>query len=150
MPLPDRRSRAHLAEMGVDVWVKRSPRSLLAAENSPRPAAEARVRLSAGGGSWLLVQRRPWDGRHTELLADIQALLGPAQCRFGHWADSREAGIGLSELAARGIMNVVAFGPRPHDAESPDLIVASSLDELASSGAARRSLWQALRPRLSD
>lgn len=149
MPLPDPRSRARLAEMGIDVWVSRQSQSRLDSQGAPADRAEARVRLAAGDGTWLLVQRRPWDGRHAELLADIQALLGPEQCCFGHWADSREAGIAVSELATRGIVHVLAFGPVPPIAEPSGLVTAPALDELAGSGAARRALWEVLRPRLA-
>ncbi len=149
MPLPDPRSRARLAEMGIDVWVSRRPRSQVAAEGAPLSPAEARVRLSAGTGSWLLVQRRPWDGQHAGLLADIQALLGPGQCRFGQWADSRESGIAMSELAERGIEQVLAFGPTPQSAEPSDMVLVPALEELAGSSSARRALWLALRPRLA-
>ena len=149
MPLPDPRSRARLAEMGIDVWLSRKSHPGPVGAGEQASLAEARVRLAAGDGRWLLVQRRPWDGRHAELLGDIQALLGPEQCRFGHWADSREAGIALSELSARGIVHVLAFGPIPQIVEPSGLVLAPALDELAGSGAARRQLWQALRPRLA-
>lgn len=146
MPLPDPRSRARLAEIGVDVWVRRHPQASL--DGQVDQVHEARVRLSAGDGAWLLVQRRPWDGQHAGLLADIQALLRPDRCRFGQWADSREAGLAISELAGRGIRQVLAFGPPPTGAERTQIILVPPLDELASSSKARRALWQALRPRL--
>lgn len=153
MPLPDPASRARLQAMGIELWFPRTP-----AEATARATAsdEARVRLSAGGGSWLLVQRRPWDGGHAELLGDIRALLGVDQCRFGQWANSLEAGHGLSELPGRGVCQLLSFGPPPPGAAAPELLVAevpklvvvAALDELAASAAARRALWMALRPLL--
>lgn len=109
---------------------------------------EARVRLASGDGDWLLVQRRPWDGRHAQMIADIQALLGLARCRFGQWADSREAGHALSELKGRGICYLLSFGPPPPQAERPEVIEVAILDELVASAEARRHLWRALQPRL--
>jgi len=148
MPLPDPRSRARLAEMGVDVWVRRDPQG--SADGQADQVHEARVRLSAGDGAWLLVQRRPWDGQHAGLLADIQAVIRPERCCFGQWADSREAGLAISGLVGRGIAQVLAFGPPPPGAERSEIILVPPLDELASSSKARRALWQALRPRLAS
>lgn len=149
MPLPDPRSRARLAEMGIEVWVHRgAPRPGLSSDELSS-VNEPRVRLAAGDGAWLLVQRRPWDGRHAALLADIQAAIRPGRCRFGQWADSREAGLALSELSGRGVAHVLAFGPPPPADERPELIVVPALDELAASADARRALWLALRPRLA-
>lgn len=136
--------------MGIELWLQREARPSAASAAAEHAAAEPRVRMAAGSGAWLLVQRRPWDGRHAELLADLQALLGAAQCRFGQWADSREAGLALSELSERGVRQVLAFGPlaRPVSEAGIGLLELPPLDELATSGAARRSLWQALRPLL--
>lgn len=149
MPLPDPASRARLAEMGIEVWAARTRTTPRAPTGDDGSRSEPRVRLSSGDGDWLLVQRRPWDGRHAPLLADIQALLGPERCRFGQWADSPESGQALSELNARGIRHLVSFGPPPH-AGGAELIEAAVLDELAVSAEARRRLWRALLPRLSD
>lgn len=150
MPLPEPASRARLAEMGIEVWLSRAHRAPTASAVEQGQVDEPRVRMAAGGGVWLLVQRRPWDGRHAELLADLQALLGLDQCRFGQWADSREAGQGLSELPERGVRHVLCFGPPPSGASATGLIALPMLDEIAASPAARRALWQALRPLLKD
>lgn len=148
MPIPDPDSHARLAEMGIEVWLSRGLRLQPELDAGPERKDEPRVRLAAGAGAWLLVQRRPWDGRHADFLADLQALLGPEQCRFGQWADSREAGQGLSELSERGVNHVLAFGPPPPGASSAGLVELPPLDELAVSAAARRALWQSLRPLL--
>ena len=148
MPLPDPASRARLAAMDIAVWVRRSPAVSSEAIAGTR-SAQARVRLASGDGEWLLVQRRPWDGRHPQLVADLQALLGPARCRFGQWADSAEAGHALAELGARGIRYLLSFGPPPAHDNEPEVVVAAALDELAASAEARRNLWAALCPRLA-
>ena len=143
MALPDPASRSRLAAMGIELWRSRSA----SVECSGLPGesdAEPRIRLASGDGDWLLVQRRPWDGRHSVLLADIQAAIGPARCRFGQWADSREAGLGFSELPARGVLRVLAFGPVPREFAAEHLIIAPTIDELSGSGEARRVLWLAL------
>lgn len=148
MPLPDPSSRARLAEMGIEVWLSREQRSPMAAAAESGQVDEPRVRLAAGAGDWLLVQRRPWDGRYAELLADLQALLGVDQCRFGQWADSQEAGQAFSELPERGVRHVLSFGPPPAKTPATGLTVVSMLDEIAASASARRELWQAVRPLL--
>ena len=142
MPVPEPASHARLEAMGITVWASRV--RLVGASL----AAEPRIRLSSGEGAWLLVQRHPWDGRHADLLADITALVGAAHCRFGQWAGGSEAGVAVSELASRGISTVIAFGPLPEIQEMQLLVRAASLEELAASAEARRSLWQVLRPRL--
>ena len=149
MPIPDPRSRARLAEMGIEVWLKRETVSPSSSPVVESHANEPRVRLAAGGGAWLLVQRRPWDGRHAVLLADLQALLGVEQCRFGQWADSQDAGQALSGLAERGVRHVLAFGPAPSGARTAGLVELPALEEIAVSATARRTLWQALRSLLS-
>lgn len=149
MPPADRNSRARLAEMGIEVWLRRAPRRPNAAADNA-DGVEARVRLAAGDGAWLLVQRRPWDGQHAQLMADLQALLGIDQCRFGQWAASRDAGHAVSELPERGVRHVLAFGPVPSGAQSEGLVEVPPLDELAASASARRALWQALRPLLRN
>lgn len=143
MPLPEPASHARLEAMGITVWA-RATRPVI---SSPE-ATEPRIRLSSGEGAWLLVQRHPWDGRHAALVADITALVGAAQCRFGQWVGDSEAGVALSELAGRGVRTVIAFGPLPGGREPPSLVRAAGLEELAASAEARRALWQALRPLL--
>ncbi len=150
MPVPDPRSRARLAAIGVQVWVRRDRSGRATVADPSVQSTAPRVRLAAGDGAWLLVQRRPWDGRHAELLADIQAAVRPGRCRFGQWADHAEAGLALSELGQRGVAHVIAFGPPPAAAECSMLILAPPLDELAVSAAARRALWQALCAHLAD
>lgn len=146
MPLPDPASQSRLAAMGIEIWARRVPAEPAAVD----PAAEGpRVRLASGHGSWLLVQRRPWDGSQATLVADITALLGADQCRFGQWSAGSSAGLAVSELAARGIVHLIAFGPLPDKVEAPGLIRAPALDEIAVSAQARRRLWVALRPALA-
>jgi len=146
MPLPDPASHARLDAIGVEIWARRR-----AQEDAKSKASgdEPRVRLSSGEGSWLLVQRRPWDGSHAGLVADITALLGVDQCRFGQWSSGGAAGLAISELAARGVSRVIAFGPVPDGVDAKSVFPADSLDELSASAQARRSLWQVLRPALA-
>ncbi|MFW5815701.1 MAG: hypothetical protein ACOCVP_02480 [Wenzhouxiangella sp.] len=148
MPLPDPASQARLAAMGIETWARRVPAERAVGVDAV--AKEARVRLASGDGSWLLVQRRAWDGSQSTLVADITALLGADQCRFGQWSSGGSAGLAVSELAARGIVNVLAFGPLPDKVDAPDLIQAPALDEIAVSAHARRRLWMALRPALAS
>lgn len=133
--------------MGIEIWARRAPAEQ--AVGADELAEEPRVRLASGDGCWLLVQRRPWDGSQTALVADITALLGADQCRFGQWSSGGSAGLAVSELAARGIGNVLAFGPLPDKVDAPGLIQAPALDEIAVSAQARRRLWMALRPALA-
>lgn len=147
MAVPDAASYSRLAAMGIEVWRRRVRAGQAAAENEP--AAEPRVRLASGDGSWLLVQKRPWDGSQATLMADITALLGADQCRFGQWSTGGTAGLAVSELSARGIVHIVAFGPAPGVMDAPGLIQAPSLDEIAGSASARRRFWTTLRPLLS-
>lgn len=147
MPLPDSSSRGRLAAMGVEVWALRKPDGRDARVGG---AAEGpRVRLGSGKGAWLLVQRRPWDGSQATLVADITALLGTDQCRFGQWSGGSAAGLALSELPGRGIVHVLALGSLPPLVDAPGLIQVASLEELSTSADARRRLWIALRQALS-
>lgn len=147
MPLPDRMSRGRLAAMGIEVWARRYPAGqAVAADEAP---AEPRVRLASGDGAWLLVQRRPWDGSRAALVADITTLLGTDRCRFGQWSGGSAAGLAVSELSARGIVHIIAFGPLPGPVDEPRLIQAPAVDELAVSAEARRRFWTALRPALT-
>ncbi len=144
MPLPDPRSRARLAAMGIALWSRR-PLPVVAGHGEASPP---RIRLSSGDGDWLFVQRRPWDGQHGALLADITAVIGPARCRFGQWASGSDAGVALTELPGRGVRHVIAFGSLPIHAQSPGLIQSAGLDELGTSAEAKRALWRALCARL--
>ncbi len=144
MPLPDQRSRSRLSAMGITCWVSRDQ---VVADDTAH-THQPRIRLASGDGGWLLVQPRPWDGRHRELLADITALIGPEHCRYGQWAGGSEAGLAWSELGERGVERVIAFGPLPAPLDDAGLIAAASLDDLATSASARRALWQNLRPHL--
>ena len=148
MPLPDPASHARLAAMGVEVWRQREVQA--SSDDVPGEAPEPRVRLSSGDGRWLLVQRKPWDGEHAELVSDITALLGPEQCRFGQWSADGAAGLALSELADRGIEYVLSFGRVPAGTDAALLVQASELNELAISAKARRALWLSLRGCLVD
>lgn len=148
-------SRDRLATLGIDRWLLRSrtrptasaaPAEPERAGSRPRPV---RVRLASGQGDWLLLQDAPWDGRHDVLLADIQAAIDPARCRFGQWAHSDSAGVALDELASSGIHHLLVFGTPPEDVSHDALLVAPALDLLASSGPARRQLWQELTARLT-
>jgi hypothetical protein len=138
------RSRWRLAEIGVDVWVRR--------DRAPEPDSAAgtgpRIRLASGSGDWLLVQASAWDGRHDKLLGDIQATIGSARCRFGQWSDSASAGVAVDELESRGIARMLSFGPPPERVAEAALVVAPTLEELARDGAARRRLWSLLREAL--
>jgi len=147
MPLTDPASHARLAAIGVEVWARRRP--LDRDKETPPGQSQPRVRLSSGAGSWLLVQRQPWDGGHAKLVSDITALLGVEECRFGQWSGGGAAGLAISELAARGISGVIAFGPLPPGADTEPVLQVAALDELAASAKARRSLWQSLRPALA-
>jgi hypothetical protein len=129
--------------MGIELWARREhDRPVGPAES---PAEGPRVRLGSGEGAWLLVQRRPWDGSQATLVADITAVLGTDQCRFGQWSGGSAAGLALAELSGRGIVHVLAFGPLPAAIAAPGLIKAPALDELSASAEARRRLWTALR-----
>lgn len=146
MPLPDRSSRARLVAMGIETWARRG--QVGPAALSDQSARGPRIRLASGDGSWLLVQRRPWDGSQATLVADITALLGADQCRFGQWSSGTTAGLAMTELSGRGIIHVIAFGPMPAEVDAPGLIQAPAMDELAISADARRRFWIALRPAL--
>lgn len=159
MPLPDAASRARLTELGIDLWVLRG---------RARPAAQAgsgddlphhavsvsdlspRLRLASGDGDWLLVQDSPWDGRHGRLLDDIQAAIGTGRCRFGQWAHSDSAGVGVDQLETRGIHRVLAFGKVPGGDLPDTVLVAPGLDQLASAADARKHLWQLLSAQLEN
>jgi len=132
-----------LSAMGIDVWVSRA---------GAGGADEPRVRLSSGEGSWLLVQRQPWRGQFESLLSDVTATIGVAECRFGQWANSQDAGVGLSELAGRGIRCLVSFGPLPPSENEASLIASGTrvievptMQAIYDEPSARQALWQGLR-----
>lgn len=140
-------SLRRLDAMGVQVWQRRvdpprRPPELGARSGDVREPP--RIRLEAGHGAWLLVVEPAMREPHARLLADIQAVPGLAECRFGRWSDGGDSGIALSDVESYGIAHVLAFGC----AASPGLIAVPGLDELAVSADARRALWQALKPRL--
>ncbi|NEZ04556.1 hypothetical protein G4Y73_10385 [Wenzhouxiangella sp. XN201] len=159
MPLPDAASRARLTELGIDLWVLRS-RARPASQAEPEVAqprhAESvsglspRLRLASGDGDWLLVQDSPWDGRHGRLLDDIQAAIGTGRCRFGQWAHSDSAGVGVDQLETRGIRRVLAFGDVPGRNLPDTVLVAPGLDQLATAADARKHLWQLLSAELES
>jgi len=155
--IPSSASRERLAALGIEVWVHRGRRlaAPAAATEAARPedrsgTAAPRVRMASGDGDWLLVQDAPWDGRHDVLLGDIQATIGSAGCRFGQWANSDSAGVSVTELDSRGVRHVLAFGPAPRGADEHGIHLAPELSQLASSGEARRRLWQLLAAELED
>lgn len=154
MPLPDAASRERLAELGIDLWLLRG-RARPGSVDQPADAAadsgsSPRLRLASGDGDWLLVQDAPWDGRHARLLDDIQAAIGTARCRFGQWAHSDSAGVGVDQLESRGIRQVLAFGAVPGSGLPETVLVAPGLEQLATRAEARRRLWQLLAPRLGN
>lgn len=148
--MPDLDSRRRLAAMGIDVWVSRGRSRRMADATADAGSASAdrslRIRMASGSGEWLLVQREPWAGQHEKLLADIMAVMGADQCRFGQWAVSDSAGVPINELESRGIRHLIAFGEAPREAGAGPVIRAPALDELAGSAKARRHLWQLLGP----
>lgn len=142
----DARAIRHLQAMDVQVWRLRGRRSS-AVESAGQPAAErhaARIRLEAGSGRWLLVVDDAERARHAVLLEDIVATLGAGECRFGTWSDSAESGIAVSELEAHGIRHALVFGDG--DDLLQQLLHVGALNDLASSGRARRALWQRIKP----
>ena len=148
--MPDTHSRQRLAAMGIDVWLRRDRPAAVAdvhAQSAPVDAdSSLRIRMASGSGEWLLVQREPWSGQHDKLLADIVAVMGADQCRFGQWAVSDSAGVPIAELESRGIRHVIAFGVPPRESGTEPVHLAPALDELANSAKARRRLWQVLAP----
>lgn len=149
-------SLRRLEHMGIEVWSRRRDQARPAPEatadgvDSGPGATAARIRLSSGSGDWLLVQRAPWRGAHETLIADITATIGVERVRFGQWAAGSAAGECLAELPTRGIRRVLSLGPAPPDAPAEQVIVAPTLDALASEASARRALWQALAPHLAS
>ena len=156
--MPSAASRERLAALGIDVWVRRDRRPpetpsttdsiqpLVGATTNPgRERLVPRVRMASGDGDWLLVQDAPWDGRHDDLLGDIQAAIGSARCRFGQWAHSDSAGVALDELESRGVCHVLVFGSVPPGAPRDSAaLVVGELPELAKNGQTKRHLWRLL------
>lgn len=149
------RSRQRLALIGVEVWQRRvrSPASSSTSpteffDDSVEPNADEahqpRIRLLSGAGDWVLVQQPAWRGDHADMMADIQATIGPERCRFGQWAEAGSAGVGVTELQARGVVNVLTFGAPPDLIDWPMLIQGPSLEALVTDSAARQALWQQL------
>jgi len=131
-----RSQESRLHAMGIDLWVARD----IAPENDG-----LRVRLSSGHGSWLLVQRQPWRGQFESLLADITATLGVAECRFGQWANSQDAGVSVSELAGHGVRYVLCFGAVPAPTDAPSLIEVASMQAIHDDPSERKALWAKLQ-----
>lgn len=161
--MPSVASRERLAELGIDVWVRRDRRrpEMPSASDSARPTGGeptdpgveglvSRVRMASGDGDWLLVQDAPWDGRHDALLGDIQAAIGSARCRFGQWAHSNSAGVALDELESRGVRHVLAFGSLPPGvADDGAVLSVPELPDLATNARAKRHLWRLLAEALA-
>jgi hypothetical protein len=139
-------SRQRLALIGIDLWVTRP--GLPDAEALAMDADEPRIRLLSGSGDWVLVQRQPWRGDHGALMADIQATLGPERCRFGQWAEPGNAGVGPTELQARGVRHVLSFGPSLDPVDWPMLVESPPLADLAADPKARETFWRRLAPLL--
>ena len=150
MPMADMHSRRRLADMGIDVWLLRGRSADTTDVDAQSASVDAdsnlRIRMASGSGEWLLVQREPWSGQHDKLLADIMAVMGVDQCRFGQWAVSDSAGVPISELDSRGIRHVIAFGVPPRESGTGPVHLAPALEEVATSAKARRRLWQVLAP----
>ncbi len=134
-----------LSAMGIQVWVNRTV---------PGTNDEPRIRLSSGEGAWLLVQRQPWRGQFDALLGDITATIGVDQCRFGQWANSQDAGVGVSELAGRGVRYVLAFGPLPPaqplaetSGSGTTVIEVPTMQTIHDEPSARQALWHGLKSR---
>jgi hypothetical protein len=151
----DPASLQRLTAMGIQAWQLRQSASEAEANDGAASAVApadfdahgaVRIRLSSGDGDWLLVQRQPWRGQQENLLADIRATLGPERCRFGQWVADSAAGEGPDELQARGVRRILSFGSPPREIDWADLLVAPSLDQLASEAEFRRKLWQLLAP----
>lgn len=127
-----------LEAIGIELWARRSV----------EPDDELRIRLSAGHGEWLLVQRAPWRGQFEPLLNDITHTLGVAHCRFGQWANTQESGVPVSQLRELGVHRVIAFGPIPKDRQASMVIEVPTMQALNDAPDARRQLWQSLRDHL--
>lgn len=154
-------SRRRLTALGVDVWVERGSASAetsgnaLGTESSPVSAGRIdrsddstpRIRLSSGRGRWLLVLDDAGRAENEAMIDDLRALLGADQVRFGRWSDSADSGVAADDWRERGIEWVLDFGGRP--VEHPAVLNLPPLGELIRSGAARKALWQALRPLLA-
>lgn len=144
-------SLARLQAIGIEVWLRRdaTPAGAAAAltASSATDQAAARIRLESGSGRWLLVADEAERVAHRRLLDDLRALLDPAECRFGKWSDSPEAGAGPDDWAAHGIEHVLAFGAVPASARGV-VLEAPELKRLESDADARRTLWALLRPHL--
>ncbi len=125
-----------LNAMGINVWTRR---------HASGGVDQLRIRLASGDGRWVLVQRQPWRGQFDALLADITATLGVADCRFGQWAKSQEAGVGVSELAERGVQRVLSFGPPPRPLEASEVIEVPTLQAIHDDPEAKRALWRQLQ-----
>ena len=152
-----------LAAMDIQVWRARSPEHAEIAQTPPaaETSAEAgpvkdfsvdaypgksrlqtgRIRLEAGSGCWLLVVDDADRARHAKLIEDIRAALGTDDCRFGTWSDSAEAGLAVEDWEAHGIRHALVFGGQV----GPGFVQAGELDELKTSGEARRALWRRLQ-----
>ncbi|MFU8878143.1 MAG: hypothetical protein ACNA7E_08370 [Wenzhouxiangellaceae bacterium] len=107
--------------------------------------AEARIRLEAGSGDWLLLADERERTRYSQLLADIRGTLGAERCRFGKWSDSSDSGVTLSDLIDAGVRGVVDFRAAAQAPESEVLVPGGDLEQLSRSAEARHALWQHVR-----
>lgn len=138
------RSHQRLQAIGIQVWTRRgrAARAVAAAQVQPR------IRLEAGTGAWLLIVEDAHDHSHQLLLDDIRASIGPAECRFGRWSDSPDAGVGADQWVDHGIEHVLVLGQA--GVEHPQVINGGSLAELSESSAARKRLWQRMKQVMED
>lgn len=141
-------SRVRLEAMGIDLWLLRSREDTQQLVTDRTEAAMARIRLESGTGAWLIVADESERATYRVLLDDLRAVLGPAECRFGKWSDTPEAGIGPDDWQAHGIRHVLVFGDAP--AAAGQVLRAAALAELLEQADARKALWALLRPRLAD
>ncbi|GAB4171400.1 MAG: hypothetical protein Kow0020_06100 [Wenzhouxiangellaceae bacterium] len=141
----ERASIERLAWMGIDVWVLRGREAADAPQASRNPERAA----ESAPARWLLLVDPVERDRYPELLADLQALFGPASATVVPMADAASAGLTDTGGSARpGAAGLLCFGvPAPH-IEGAALVEAPRLDVLAVDADARQALWRALRPHL--
>ena len=138
------RRRAYLEALGFEVWVARPP-----------PPQPGRLVVRPDQAAVLLVCGAPEESA-TRIAGDVVRALG---CEAGWaWPDTGgdAPGVALADAVAdRLIFRVIVFGQHaarwlfrdevPPVLGAATIAVAPGLDELASEGRARRSLWRLLR-----
>ena len=163
----DARALRRLAAMDIQTWRVRArkpavgersrpagvspegPRAATAAPAEQLPQGARRIRLEAGSGRWLLVIDDAHRARFTLLIEDMRGTLGVDNCRFGTWSDSAEAGVAPEDWQAHGIRHALVFSGHGEGHNSgnagPAFVPCGELQRLATSGQARRALWQQLK-----